>query len=517
MEYFTKAKFIRLRSHHNRYLIAGSDGESVKQSKQGQIPQARWAVELVQDKRNTVRLRSCYEKYLTASDEPFLLGWTGKKALQTLQTDCSLSVQWEPIGEEFYVKLRAPLTGKFLRANAGTPPWRDTVTVDVPERKTTQDWVFWVVDILDDDAAIGDLELDTCSWPNNSKTLSHTNKAVSLYKSSFSFAQKLTRHNRSNSSVEDQSNQSVSSGSSTSAFVLGAYKGGGMDLFQNAKTVRLRSHHDKYLIADDDGESVCQDRHGGSKYARWSVEYVKSVEGVDLVRFKSCFNKFLTATDDEFLLGVTGKKVKQTLPRRLDSSIEWEPTREGMQVRLKTRYGNFLRANGGLPPWRNSITHDVPSRSHTQDWVLWEIEVLEVYDDKVQKVEVQEEEEKEKSKFERCESEFDASSLRVSNSNAGPGEFSASAVKNEGRVIHYNVVDDHGNIVDEEDGECSFLFKGSGGVQELTQMLQEETGLTEVTLCSRSPLNGKLYPMRLALPPNHVKLHVFVVPSSSKG
>lgn len=192
-----------------------------------------------------------------------------------------------------------------------------------------------------------------------------------------------------------------------------------MDLFQNAKTVRLRSHHDKYLIADDDGESVCQDRHGGSKYARWSVEYVKSVEGVDLVRFKSCFNKFLTATDDEFLLGVTGKKVKQTLPRRLDSSIEWEPTREGMQVRLKTRYGNFLRANGGLPPWRNSITHDVPSRSHTQDWVLWEIEVLEVYDDKVQKVEVQEEEEKEKSKFERCESEFDASSLRVSNSNAG--------------------------------------------------------------------------------------------------
>lgn len=224
MEYFTKAKFIRLRSHHNRYLIAGSDGESVKQSKQGQIPQARWAVELVQDKRNTVRLRSCYEKYLTASDEPFLLGWTGKKALQTLQTDCSLSVQWEPIGEEFYVKLRAPLTGKFLRANAGTPPWRDTVTVDVPERKTTQDWVFWVVDILDDDAAIGDLELDTCSWPNNSKTLSHTNKAVSLYKSSFSFAQKLTRHNRSNSSVEDQSNQSVSSGSSTSAFVLGAYK-----------------------------------------------------------------------------------------------------------------------------------------------------------------------------------------------------------------------------------------------------------------------------------------------------
>lgn len=280
-----------------------------------------------------------------------------------------------------------------------------------------------------------------------------------------------------------------------------------MELFQNAKTVRLRSHHDKYLLADDDGETVCQDRHGGSKYARWTVEYVKSFEGVSLVRFKSCYNKYLTATDDDFLLGVTGKKVKQTMPRRLDSSIEWEPMRDGMQVKLKTRYGNFLRANGGVPPWRNSITHDVPSRSHTQDWVLWEIEIMEVYE-KVVEEKVEVEEDVGKSKLERLESEFDASSW------ISPGH-GPSSVKNEGRVIHYNVVDDDGNIVDEAEGERSLVFNGSG-MQELARMLEEETGLTEVTLCSRSPLNGKLYPMRLALPPNHVKLHVFVVPSSSK-
>lgn len=199
-----------------------------------------------------------------------------------------------------------------------------------------------------------------------------------------------------------------------------------MELFHNAKTVRLRSSHDKYLIADDDGETVCQDRHGGTKYARWTVEYVKSVEGVSLVRFMSCYGKYLTATDDEFLLGVTGKKVKQIMPRRLDSSIEWEPLRDGMQVRLKTRYGNFLRANGGLPPWRNSITHDVPSRSHTQDWVLWEIEVLEVYDTPKQveaeakakaEAEAEDEDESEaKRKFERCESEYDPSCFRNSQS-----------------------------------------------------------------------------------------------------
>jgi len=88
-----------------------------------------------------------------------------------------------------------------------------------------------------------------------------------------------------------------------------------------------------------------------------------------------------------------------------------------------------------------------------------------------------------------------------------------SSGKNDGRVIHYNVVDDDGNIVE---GENSLFFKGNG-LEELTQALEEVTGLANVTACSRNPLNGKLYPMRLDLPPNHVKLHVYVVPSSSKG
>ncbi|XP_074286548.1 uncharacterized protein LOC141611808 [Silene latifolia] len=271
-----------------------------------------------------------------------------------------------------------------------------------------------------------------------------------------------------------------------------------MELFKDAKTVRLRSHHDKYLMADDDKEAVIQERNGGSRRARWTVEHVSSGDGVSLVRLKSCYDKYLTAIDDEFLLGVRGKKVKQTTPSRLDSSIEWEPLRDGAQVKLKTRYGNFLRANGGVPPWRNSITHDVPSRSHTQDWILWKVDVLEFYP-KVKEIE-------------RCDSE----SSEIEPFNFQSGECGASSAKNEGRVIQYNVVDDNGNIVDEAGGGRSLVFKGNG-VEELTQSLEEETGLTDITLCSRSPLNGELYPMRLALPPNHVKLHIYVVPSSSKA
>ncbi|KAL9262171.1 Purine-uracil permease NCS1-like protein [Drosera capensis] len=237
----------------------------------------------------------------------------------------------------------------------------------------------------------------------------------------------------------------------------------------NAKTVRLRSHHNKYLVAGDDQEGVSQDRQGGSKRARWTIEYIENGEGVNLVRLKSCYSKYLTATNEPFFMGVTGmdlfwKKVFQTLPRRLDSSVEWEPIKEyGKNVKLKTRYGNFLRANGGVPPWRNSITHDVPSRSHTQDWILWEIEILDVYPPKSAP-----------EKLDHCDSE-------PFTFRSEPGDSSCTPMKNNGSLIYYNIVDDEGNIVNEADEPLSLLFKGHG-VDELKEQLEEETGLEDTTV-----------------------------------
>lgn len=149
-----------------------------------------------------------------------------------------------------------------------------------------------------------------------------------------------------------------------------------MEVFRNAKTVRLKSHHDKFLVADEDEGHVSQDRSGASRSARWSVELSGASDAV--IRLKSCHGRYLTASNEPMLLGMTGRKVLQTLPPRLDSSVEWEPVRDGFQVRLKTRYGQYLRANGGPPPWRNSVTHDIPHRTSTQDWVLWDVEIVEV-------------------------------------------------------------------------------------------------------------------------------------------
>lgn len=149
--------------------------------------------------------------------------------------------------------------------------------------------------------------------------------------------------------------------------------------------MRLRSHHNKYLTADSDEEHVIQDRSGSRKSVKWNVEFVEGSEGV--IRLKSCYGRYLKAEDEEFLLGVTGRKVVQALPPKLDSSVEWEPVKENDRlVKLKTRYGNYLRANGGLPPWRNSITHDIPHRHH--GWILWDVDVVEIRPESPPKVEI---------------------------------------------------------------------------------------------------------------------------------
>ncbi|XP_077210148.1 uncharacterized protein LOC143845645 isoform X2 [Tasmannia lanceolata] len=291
-----------------------------------------------------------------------------------------------------------------------------------------------------------------------------------------------------------------------------------MEFFHKAKAVRLRSHHDKYLLAEDDEESVCQDRNGSSSSTRWTVEFVKDS---NVVRLKSCYNKYLTASKVAFLLGMTGKKVLQTLPTRLDSSIEWEPIRDGFHVKLKTRYGQFLRANGGLPPWRNSVTHDIPHRTATQDWVLWEVDIVEIQvgsplpsPSSVASGSASESPSPEVPS--RSTSEHMSPRLsKVESSISFTGSPGSTPLRASGRTIHFSVADDDGNIEEAIDLP-SFTFNGNS-LFELIQKLEEETGLNDIVVCSRSPFNGKLYPLRLQLPPNNMAMHVVVVLSSSKG
>ncbi|KAH9609469.1 hypothetical protein KSS87_022735 [Heliosperma pusillum] len=152
MEYFMKTKYVRLKSLHNKYLVATDNGESVKQSRNGNTVHAYWGVDRVIGTPNLIRLRSYRGKLLTASDKAFLLGWTGDKAVQSSGIDSDPSVLWEPVRDhELFIRLRTPLHGKFLRANGGGPPWRNSVTVDMPECAVTHEWILWSIEALDDE------------------------------------------------------------------------------------------------------------------------------------------------------------------------------------------------------------------------------------------------------------------------------------------------------------------------------------------------------------------------------
>lgn len=287
-----------------------------------------------------------------------------------------------------------------------------------------------------------------------------------------------------------------------------------MELIRSAKTIRLKSHHDKYLLADEDEEHVVQDRQGSVRNARWTVEFPDTSDSV--FRLKSCYGRYLTASNVPFLLGMTGRKVLQTLPSRLDSSVEWEPVRDGFQVKLKTRYGQFLRANGGMKPWKNSITHDIPRRTSTQDWVLWDVEIVEV---RVQN-HISETINEVGSSFD-SETESRMAASRVSNSrndllrNESLSQFCSSPQKSDGRSIYYVIADDDGSTDSSQEQRLS--FRGTS-VAELTEKLEEVTEITEgIVVCSKNPLNQALYPLRLSLPPNNTTMHVVVVRSSSKA
>ncbi|KAF5793515.1 putative actin-crosslinking [Helianthus annuus] len=472
MEFFEKPVAVRLKTHLDKYLVADDDQVTVRQSlSAGGTRRARWLIDHVDSNSHVIRLKSCYGNYLTASDTPCLM--MGKKVIQKSlpeSTKEQLAMEWQPVRDGFQVKLKTSC-GTYLRANGSM--LRNTVTHDTC---FTHNWILFDVEAVDipEDEEFDDYMSMITSFSSVSDEIS-----------GLEF-----------SSLHSSPRTPILSFIKRSPFQQASV----MDFFHNAKAVRLKNHHNKYLYADEDQESVSQDRNGASKNNRWTVEFVTDTH----IRLKSCYNKYLTASNQPFLLGMTGRKVLQTLPPRLDSSLEWEPIREGNQVKLRTRYGQYLRANGGLPPWRNSVTHDIPHRTATLEWILWDVDVVDIV--------VQSPAPRPPPPL--LHSDSFTSSDSSSPTTSWSFQESSPAKIDQGRAIYYHVVsDDFGELDEDAQGFC-ITFKGND-VGELTRKLEEETGLKGIAVCTRSPLDGNLYPLRLQLPPNNVTMKVVVVHNSS--
>ncbi|VFQ73568.1 unnamed protein product [Cuscuta campestris] len=145
-----------------------------------------------------------------------------------------------------------------------------------------------------------------------------------------------------------------------------------MEHLEHAKVIRLKEYKTgKFLVANGDGKTLRRSSDGSSGNALWTVEMV--AEGAQrYMRLKSCHGKYLTASNMPLVPRGRCQKVVQSLPEKLNSATEWEMEGEGV-IRLKTRYGQFLKQYGGVMPWRHSLVHN----DHAKRSALWEIQIVD--------------------------------------------------------------------------------------------------------------------------------------------
>ncbi|CAH8390906.1 unnamed protein product [Eruca vesicaria subsp. sativa] len=526
MELFSKGNAVKLMSHHNMFLLADEDQKTIRQSRKGYSRLVIWMVETVVGNPKLIRLRSYHGTYLTASSKPFLLGTTGEKVTQTQSSNNPMDGQthWEPVGNGVSVKLKS-WSGKWMRANGGTPPWRKSVTHDEPPTWKTKNWSLWYVITVDgfDLENMSDGYKSSLSSPLSphvpglgfrsapgSPVSGKPKKSLGRFASSGLISMSPRWSPKLNMSISKQKGKMCSFNDKETVSAV--------ELFRKAKAVRILSCHNKYLTADEDEETVNQGKNGSTENAQWTVEPVS--HSYHVIRLKSCYGKYLTASNDRFLLGANGKKVIQSKPSRLDSSVEWEPVREGSKILLKTRDGNYLRANDGPPPRRKSVTHD-NSHSATLESISWEVDVVEI----LINPQVMEEMEFTPSTTPRKSvtppPHRKPSNFRLSDSHSRTPstlsyisitEYVEPPLKQDGRRIYYSIADER-HMEEKSSAEYFFMFRGNS-VAELTQTLREETCLEDFVVCTRNPLSGKLSPLCLRLPRNNGTLHVVLLPSS---
>ncbi|KAL2608836.1 hypothetical protein R1flu_027409 [Riccia fluitans] len=787
MEFFEKARTVRLKSVHGKYLWADDQRYKVYQCKEPINVSAQWRVEHEEGSK-VIRLRSSYDTYLTATDDQFLFGISGKKVVQSNPSSVNSTVEWEPIKENSRQFKLKTCHGNFLRANrtdkTATYPYKNSVCHDFPTRKHKhQDYLLWEVEIVWEknkssvsnggsnhsespersvpphrpyvpsanaslasngdshrgvrsdgsvtahrpyvpSANMSSVSNDSRHRNENSDGLEtpHRHHRPSTNVSSVSndrrhrtespdriphrayvpVASRYTSSNsplpHSNSVFDDDAHHrstsahsppysSASSQSAQAAYVpvspqtvrissrqegrtiyytladnveeaghldensewlsfnfrghslnalkkeikkllntdeevllcthhgvhsetiqlklptlppnnaemhiivvkanssLKSSKSGAkavskagheehrggeysdergassclMEFFENAKTVRLKSLHGKYLWADEDGYKVYQCKEPMNINAQWRVE---RVPGSNLIRLKSCHHTYLTAVDEEFLMGMTGNKVIQSKPSHIDSSVEWEPLKQNSrQFKLKTCHGNFLRANKAPTyPWRNSVTHDIPTRMQKhQDYLLWEVEI--VWESNMSSVTNGGDHRSQSPDrlptahtpyvpianrpisplLDTSDSIYD-DSRRSSSADSPPSSPSSSAPSHsshmpyvsapprpvatpahrplqEGRIIYYAVADSveqARHLADDSDWP-SFNFRGHS-LNALKKALRELLNIDEdILLCARHH-SSNTYKLTLpTLPPNNAEMHIVVVKASSSN
>ncbi|RWW72264.1 hypothetical protein BHE74_00019934 [Ensete ventricosum] len=279
-----------------------------------------------------------------------------------------------------------------------------------------------------------------------------------------------------------------------------------MEVFEGASTVRLRSIHNTYLVAEEYSQGVRLDRDGSCDGARWTVEIFTYLGDQHRLRLKSFYGRYLAAhrTETAFLR-LTGNKVFQEEPLCFGPRVNWMPLRDGRRVRLKCVFDKFLRANAGPPPWGNSVTVDTPSYPYTRYWILWDVEILETSaPPPVSPVHI-------------CGGASCSSSPLTTDAAAAISIVRIPILLLGSRMFSTAIYPDDAGNVDENNAWRTLTFAAGGSIATLRRRLQEETGLVNIYVCGRSPMDGSLVPLNLPPPPDRPHSQVVVVKANSTG
>ncbi|KAG8068098.1 hypothetical protein GUJ93_ZPchr0005g16180 [Zizania palustris] len=301
---------------------------------------------------------------------------------------------------------------------------------------------------------------------------------------------------------------------------LGLLRAAAMEFFENARSVRLKSHLGTYLYAMDDGggETVSHGYRRNCRGTVWAVE----TAGEDYIRLLGQRGLYLCATELPAALdGRRGSaaccRVIQGLPSTPnDGAFLWTPRRDGEHLTLTGLYGRLLRARFGQTPQENAVTVD---REVVPDECSWVVEVVP--------------EEAAPPMTPRplpCRAHSCDARLEATKSDTASSAFvrfySAKELKTKpddppcrpvARTIFYNTARDDGSVDDFDEGTWKFFTFSDQSLAALCRRLEEETQRHDFVVCRRRGAAPQLFPVVLDLPPGNRDMEFILVLKSSKG
>ncbi|XP_044445320.1 uncharacterized protein [Triticum aestivum] len=294
-----------------------------------------------------------------------------------------------------------------------------------------------------------------------------------------------------------------------------------MELFKDARSVRLRSHLGTYLCALD-GVAVSHGHRRNSRGTVWAVE----LAGDDYVRLQGHRGLYLGATELPADVLGRGRGTRACCGVVLgspscpnDNAFLWSPLREGEHLALSGPYGRLLRARFGHTAQDNAVTVDLDADPEESSWVVEVVPAAEAAlllppsprPCRAQSC---------NARLEADTSESDtASSVLARVRSAKDMTSSLATVEEEplsmpaARLIFYNTARDDGGVDEFDEGTWKYFSFKEQSLAALHRRLEEETRRHDFVVCRRS--GPGLFPVVLDLPPGSSQMEFFLVPAPS--